>query len=93
MAKKRQEICTSDGIVKIVRKKRCQLGIEYVLLKGLRTHYQNLVPAVSSDVLLLLSLNENKTNLFQKPNKFQTNHEIINHVLCKTINHIYPCML
>ena len=89
MAKKRQKICTSDGIVKIVRKKRCQLGIEYVLLKGLRTHYQNLVPAVSSDVLLLLSLNENKTNLFQKPK----NHEIINHILCKTINHIYPGML
>ena len=89
IAERRQKICTSEGIVKIMQKKRCQLGIEYVLLKRLRTHYQNLVSAVSSDGLLLLLLNENKTNLFQKPK----NHEIINLVLYKTINHIYPCML
>ena len=35
MAEKRQESRTSDGAVKITRKKRYQLGIENVSLKGL----------------------------------------------------------
>ena len=39
MAEKRQESRTFDGAVKITRKKRCQLGIENVLLKGLRLHF------------------------------------------------------
>ena len=37
MAEKRQVSRTSDGAVKITRKKRYQLGIENVSLKGLRT--------------------------------------------------------
>ena len=35
MAERRQESCTSDGAMKMTRKKRYQLGIENVLLKGL----------------------------------------------------------
>ena len=36
MAEKKQESRTSDGAVKITRKKRYQLGIENVSLKGLK---------------------------------------------------------
>ena len=39
MAEKMQESRTFDGAVKITWKKRCQLGIENVLLKGLRLHF------------------------------------------------------
>ena len=37
MAKKRQECPTSDGAVKITRKKWCRLGIENLSLKRLNT--------------------------------------------------------
>ena len=40
MAESRQESGTSDGAVKITRKKRYQLGIEKVSLKGLATMYK-----------------------------------------------------
>ena len=40
MAESRQESGTSDGAVKITRKKRYPLGIEKVSLKGLATMYK-----------------------------------------------------
>ena len=48
MAEKRQESRTFDGAVKITRKKRYQLGIENVSLKGLKgsgteSHGNNLI--------------------------------------------------
>ena len=39
MAESRQESFTSDGVVKVTRKKRYRLGIEKVSLKGLRQNY------------------------------------------------------
>ena len=53
MAEKRQESCTSDGAVKITRKKRYQLGIENVSLKGL---ISGVVVNITSCLLRLVSV-------------------------------------
>ena len=59
MAERRQELCTSNGAVKISRRKRYRLGIENVSLKELGIEN-------CSHILTLLRIANEKYYIFMK---------------------------